>query len=105
MSTLYFATLNPQSSRYAEWCEIFDCHHVPLLSAQERIATLGSEINVPIYMLDLAELTAMQRSRLAYRVASKFGCSITEVREQMDFVGFPIRKDDVIVAFTMRCFV
>ena len=112
MSTLtpnrvYSAHLVTGSPRYEQWRKIFgECAAIPLVSPVECRANLGDkEKNVRIYELDLTKLTAAQFSQLVMEVARKFDATPIEV--ELDLRGdmkFPIRSEDVFIAWDARAF-
>jgi hypothetical protein len=116
MNRLWWATLNPGSPRYRIWREILDQDEVPIKHYAPAKATLGvpmteravgtpvMEENVEVYALDLQELGSAQIRRLAAFVSEKFSTPVDQVEATIRIEGFPIRAEDVIVAFSMRAF-
>lgn len=104
MNTLWEATLNKSSPRYAEWLKILDDDAVPLDSPYQLKASLGGE-SAEIYMLSIHQFTADQRLRLIHWVADKSGLNPDEISAEIRSRGFPIRTSDVIVAFDLRAFI
>src|SRR5215467_3557480 len=101
MSNLWMATLNSESPRYAEWRLILGGDDVPLYSPADFTALFGKE-SVRVYRLNVDMLHKEQLDRLINHVAEKFRVYPHEVREAIKKDGFPIRWEDVIVAFSMR---
>lgn len=101
---LWWATLSLRSPRYQTWLDILGTNEVPLKSARLHAADLGPEKDVEVYLLDLAKFDQGQRWRLIEWIGSKFGASRGEIEGELDQVGFPIRAEDVTVAFDMRAF-
>lgn len=103
--TLYSAILNPSGPNFEYWNHVLGSHRVPLESAQPKLATLGEENNVEVYMLNLKGLTLRQRAKLVDFLSRKFNASISAVESDIAFRGMPIRAADVIVAIDQRAFV
>lgn len=116
MNRLWWATLNSSSPRYEIWRNILDGDEVPLKHPAAQRATLGVPIieravgtpameeNVEVYVLNLYGLTKFQIERLVAFISEKFRTPTHEVEETIRREGFPIRADDVIVAFSLRAF-
>jgi hypothetical protein len=116
MNRLWWATLNTGSPRYRIWREILDSDEVPIKHYTPAKATLGVpaieravgtpavEENVEVYELDLGELGSAQIRRLAAFVSAKFITTLEQVEATIRIEGFPIRSEDVIVAFSTRGF-
>lgn len=109
MNRLWWATLNPKSPRYETWRTILGSEYIPLKSPAPAKADLGQpdvkEKNVEVYQLDAQELTGEQRDRLIAFCCEKFKVPDREVIETVARDGFPVRTEDVVVAFSMRAFV
>lgn len=102
---LWWAHLFRGSPRYCEWHLVLASDDVPLVSCCEQRATLDKP-DVPVYLVDVKQLSEDQRRRLARVVAVKFGAREDEVRGEFEANGhFPIRSEDVIVAFSLRAFI
>jgi len=104
---LWTATLNRSSPRYATWSRILGSDEVPLRSPRSQMAILGeAEEHAEVYLLDALHLAPGQRERLEAWIAKKYGVSIAEARAETEAKGhFPIRAEDVDVAYDMRAFV
>jgi hypothetical protein len=104
MAELWSATLNPKGPNYERLKDIFP-HRVPLKSPQTVKAQLGSEKDVPVYMLNFAGMTLGQRARLFAIVAAGTSVPVSVIEQVAAKDGFPIREADVVVSFDMRAFV
>jgi hypothetical protein len=108
MNRLWWATLDPTSPRYETWRAILGSQQIPLKSPAPAKADLGQpkvkEKNVQVYQLDAQALTEEQRDRLIAFCCEKFKVPDREVIETVARDGFPVRAEDVIVAFDMRAF-
>lgn len=102
---VWSAILNPDGPNYATWRETLGAEKVPLKSCHPTHATLGTETDVEVYMLDLGAMTLGQRARLVSRIATTFKVTCAEVEAELAKTGFPIRAVDVIVAIDMRAFI
>jgi hypothetical protein len=101
---LWWASLNKQSPRYAEWLKILETDRVSLLSPWPAQAKLGDE-TTDVYALDWQDLDGEQSQRLLEVVAAKFGVETKEVEADLDRDGhFPIRAQDVTVFYDVRAF-
>lgn len=103
---LWWATLNGRSPRYADWQSVLHEDRIPLRSAQSLNATLeGEPRKQEVYLLDLGRLSEEQLNRLICFCAKKFKATEAEVRDGILHDGFPVRAEDVTIAFDLRCFV
>lgn len=105
MNRLWWATLSTRSPRYAEWRAVLDTDEVPLVGPNAISATLEGIGKHQVYLLDLNKLSSEQRDRLVLHVAKKFRVDPEQVAISMRCEGFPIREEDVIVAFSIRAVV
>jgi len=101
---LWWATLSTASERYQDWFMILGTNDVPITTPGSGKTDLGPEKDVDVYLLDLAKLTAEQRSRLIDFIVARFNEPREVVERDLDQVGFPIRASDVLVAFDIRAF-
>jgi hypothetical protein len=100
MPTFSRAILNPRGPNYEHWFRIFGHNNsVPLVSPEKKLATLGAEKDVEVYLLNLNGMTLHQRARLLGFIANKFNVPIFEVQKQIERDGFPIRANDVILSY------
>lgn len=101
---LWWASLNKESPRYADWFKILGTDHVPLLSPWAAKANLGGE-TTEVYALDWQNLDGDASQRLLEFVANKFGVGTEVIEADLDRDGhFPIREQDVTVFYDMRAF-
>jgi hypothetical protein len=101
---LWWASLNQQSPRYADWLKILGDDRVPLLSPWSAQAKLGDE-TTEVYALDWQNLDGDASQRLLEFVAAKFCVATEEIEKDLDRDGhFPIRAQDVTVFYDVRAF-
>jgi hypothetical protein len=105
VSELFSAILNPSGPNFEEWNQVLGSHRVPLESPELKRATLGEEVDVEVYMVNLKCLTLRQRAKLMYVIATKAQVPVYQVEAEIFRMGLPIRAADVIVSFNMRAFV
>jgi len=104
MRELWWARLDSNSPRYADWKRILGTDKVPLLSPGSGQTKLGEE-TAEVYLLNWPGLDTEQQSRLLDFLAKKFDSPIEPIKADLDRDGhFPIRAADVSVAFDMRAF-
>lgn len=96
MSQDFTATVR-DTVRVAEWEAVFGDTNVCIKSPVPIVANLPGRPGVPIYELDLAQLTAVQRERLIAHIAAKFNIPADEVAADLDTIGVPILADDVTI--------
>lgn len=113
---LWWATLNSSSPRYKTWRDILDGDEVPLKHPAAQRATLGvpaiertagspgMEENVEVYAIDIHAMSDLQIKRLIAFVSAKFHAPAKDVELTIGREGFPIRAEDVTVAYSMRAF-
>lgn len=104
MDGLWSATLDPHSPRYEQWKEILGSEIVPLKHPGAFNCKLGDD-KEEVYALDLKAFTPQAIDRLVAFVCQKFKAEEDEVRNELKVNGFPIRDEDVIVAFSLRAFI
>lgn len=104
---LWWAHLSQSSPRYQLWREVLESDDVPLQRPVSELAFLGDDTKnaAEIYQLDLSKFTAQQLERLTQQIAKKFGVPESEVSAELAANGFPIRAEDVFVAFDLRAFI
>jgi len=100
--------LMKSSPRYEEWRAILGTDEVPIISPTPASAILGTEM-AEVYKLDIAKLALDQKSLLIDFCIRRFGSNVTadqraEIERELNEVGFPIRAEDVTVAFDHRFF-
>lgn len=95
--------LMQSSPRYEKWREILQSDEAPIISPTPTQAILGVEI-APVYRLNIAKLTADQRERLTLFIMERFGAPRAIAEAELETSGFPIRAEDVCVAFDHRFF-
>jgi hypothetical protein len=98
------AILDPRGPNYQDWFRIFGHNSVPLISPEKKLATLGEEKDIEVYLLNLRGMTLNQRARLLGFIANKFNEPIFTVQKEIERDGFPIRANDVILSYDMRAF-
>ena len=103
MKSSWTTTLDPGSPRYAEWREILGGDDVPLVMPISDTVMLGGE-KAEVYLLNYCGMSAPQRRRLVDWVSRKFSMTPEAAEKEIDEVGFPIRKADVIVTFHAKTF-
>lgn len=103
---LWTAHLDPHSPRYADWKKIFlDSDEVKISSPLPFKATLGAE-QTRVYAIRIGDMNAETLARLMTSIAERFGVSEEAVKQQIETdAHFPIREEDVIVAFSSRAFI
>lgn len=103
---LWTAHLNPHSPRYADWKKIFvDSDDLKISSPLPVGATLGEE-KTRIYAIRIGDLDPATLARLVSFMAARFGTTEEIVAKQIEAdAHFPIREEDVIVAFSSRAFI
>jgi hypothetical protein len=101
---LWWARLVSNSPRYSKWRYILESDDVPLKAPGSFQAALNG-IPTECYALDLEKLTPEQHSRLVEWISKQFSVPVEEVRESLPTEGFPIRAEDVSVAYDLRAFV
>ena len=90
------------SPRYKEWLEVFGANRVPVTTAVPRKTDLPGKPGAEFYLLDVAALTAEQRSRLVVHLSCKFNLPAEEVEASLDEHGLPILAEDVYVPIDYR---
>jgi|SRR5215470_14755252 len=95
--------LMKSSPRYENWREILQSDEAPIRNPVPIKAIFGAEI-AEIFRLDIAKLTADQRSRLIAFMVQKFNIAEATALAELEVNGFPIRAEDVCVAFDLRFF-
>lgn len=93
----FTATINEQSSRYADWMRVFGTNQVVLKSPLAHAGIFPGVGKKDCYDVDLAALTPAQRERMILHISERFDIPLEEVRAELDNVGMPILADDVIV--------
>ncbi len=101
---LWWATLNERSERYSIWRHVLGSDKVPLASPASARASLAG-VETEVYPLDLKALKPDQIVRLQTWVSERFKVSMDEAAGELLQNGFPIRAEDVIVAFDLRAFI
>lgn len=91
------------SPRYENWRKILGSDEAPIRNPVPIKAIFGAEIT-EIFRLDIAKLTADQRSRLVAFIVEKFNVAEATAQAEIETSGFPIRAADVCVAFDHRYF-
>jgi hypothetical protein len=102
---LWWAHLCEGSPRYQEWKKILGSNDVPLKSAASGHTQLGPEEKVEVYEVAISKLDAGQRQRLVDFIQERFRETREAVEQNLDEEGFPIRAEDVLVAFSLRAFI
>ena len=95
--------LMKSSPRYEKWREILGSDEAPIISPTPIKTLLGVEM-ADVFRLNIAKLTADQRSRLIDFIVQKFNVAEATARAEIEMSGFPIRAADVVVAFDHRFF-
>jgi len=95
--------LMQSSPRYEKWREILQSDEAPIISPTTIKSLLGAEM-ADVFRLNIAKLTADQRSRLVDFIVQKFNVAKATAQAELEINGFPIRAADVIVAFDHRFF-
>ena len=103
-NALWSAHLVSSSPRYSKWNYILACEEVPLKSPQSY-RTLINGNQTEVYDIDLSKLTGEQHARLVEWIASQFSVPVQDVARDLPSEGFPIRTEDVTVAFSLRAFI
>jgi hypothetical protein len=101
---LWTAYLVSSSPRYSKWNHILGGDEVPLKSPQVYSASLNA-FTAEVYDLDLKRLTSEQHGRLVEWIAYQFSLPAEDVARDLAGEGFPIRAEDVAVAFSLRAFI
>lgn len=101
---LWTAHLVSSSPRYSKWNHILGCEEVPLRSPQSYLTPING-ISINVYDVDLAKLTPEQRARLVEWISVQFSEPKENVARDLPSEGFPIRCEDVTVAFSLRAFI
>jgi len=91
------------SPRYEKWREILGSDEAPIISLTPIKSLLGAEM-ADVFRLNIAKLTADQRSRLIDFIVQKFNVAEATARAEIEVNGFPIRVEDVVVAYDHRFF-
>jgi hypothetical protein len=91
------------SPRYESWRKILESDEAPIVSPTPIKALLGAEM-ADVFRLNIAKLTADQRSRLIDFIVQKFNVAEATAQSEIEVNGFPIRAEDVVVAFDHRFF-
>lgn len=92
------------SPRYEAWRAILGSDEVPIKNPIEQEAQLGDSERALVHPIDIKALSADQRDRLIDFIIEKFGADVVEINHRLDTEGFPIRAEDVSVAFDARYF-
>jgi hypothetical protein len=95
--------LMKSSPRYEKWREILQSDEAPIISPTPVKALLGAEM-ADVYRLSVAKLSFDQRSRLIDFIVEKFNVARATAQSEIEVNGFPIRAEDVVVAFDHRFF-
>lgn len=101
---LWWAILRQDSPRYEQWHKVLGSTAVPLKALASHAADLGGQ-ETQVYDLDLSKLDAGQRQRLVDFIQERFHCNREEIERDLDDEGFPVRDEDVSVAFSLRAFI
>lgn len=91
------------SPRYENWRKILESDEAPIISPTPIKALLGAEM-ADVFRLNISKLTADQKSRLIDFIAEKFHVARATAQHEIETNGFPIRAEDVVVAFDHRFF-
>ena len=101
---LWMAHLVKSSPRYQDWFSILRTDEVPLMSSRSFKADLGG-VSTEVYSIELASLDRSQTTRLLQFIVENFACSAGQAMRYLESDGFPIRAEDVLVSFDLRCFI
>ena len=91
------------SPRYENWRKILESDEAPIISPTPVKGALGAEM-ADVFRLNIAKLSADQRERLIDFIVEKFGVARATAQSELETNGFPIRAEDVCVAFDHRFF-
>src|SRR5690242_7570181 len=97
---LWWARLVSTSPRYSKWHYILGSEEVPLKAPGSFQALINGN-PTECYALDLENLTAEQHGRLVEWISKQFSVPAEEVKRDLPAEGFPIRSEDVFVAFDL----
>jgi hypothetical protein len=100
---MWWAHLVSTSPRYSKWQYILGSNEVPLKAPGSFQAALNG-IPTECYALDLEKLSPEQHNRLIEWISKQFSVPVEEVKRDLPTEGFPIRAEDVSVAYDMRAF-
>src|SRR5262249_38859137 len=92
------------SPRYHTLRAILNSDEVPIKNPIEHEAQLGDSERALVHALDIKASSADQTDRLIDFIIEKLGADIAEINHRLDTEGFPIRAEDVSVAFDARYF-
>lgn len=91
------------STRYDKWRRILQSDEIPIKSPKADLANFGGEeTNVRVYELDIERLSEGQRMRLIEFIMERFRESKLTVVTELEYRGFPVRAEDVVIAFDRR---
>ena len=100
---LYTARLLESSPRYQDWRKILLADEVPLENLKSAEAQLGPE-KVQVYKLNLERMERVQVDRLVEFIVDRFGASKQDARNTLEYEGFCIRAEDVVLTHDLRAF-
>lgn len=94
MTTDFFAVIDVNGPRAATYLSVFGSLTVPIKSPLPVFAELPGLGRSQIVEIDIAQLDAGQKARLADHIAHAFHLSVAHVHADLGEIGCPIRMDD-----------
>jgi hypothetical protein len=98
MNKIFRGVLRRESPRYEAWRGILGGDDVPVKAPLSAQGYLGGQ-PADIYELDLDRFSPEQTNRLAEWISRRFSVLPAQVLSELPVQGFPIRAEDVSVAF------